>query len=120
MRILVTGAAGFIGSNLCESLLDQGHRVTAVDNLITGKRRNIEHLLARPEFAFVERDVCQMEPFDVDAVFHLASPASPVGYGMYPIETMLANSEGTRRALEAARQHGARFLRHRDLEEARV
>jgi UDP-glucuronate decarboxylase len=110
MRILVTGGAGFIGSNLCESLLDQGHQVTAVDNLITGKLRNIEGLLGRPEFSFVERDVCLMEPFDVDAVFHLASPASPVGYGRYPIETMITNSEGTRRALDVARQSGARFL----------
>ncbi|MEX1254742.1 MAG: NAD-dependent epimerase/dehydratase family protein [Dehalococcoidia bacterium] len=110
MRILVTGGAGFVGSTLCESLLDQGHWVTAVDNLITGKLRNIDGLRRRAGFKFVERDVCQMETFDVDAVFHLASPASPVGYGLYPIETMITNSEGTRRALEVARQSGARFL----------
>jgi len=110
MRVLVTGGAGFIGSNLCESLLDQGHAVLALDNLITGRRRNIDHLLARAGFTFVERDVCLMERFDVDAVFHLASPASPVGYGEHPIETLITNSEGTRRALEVCRYSGARFL----------
>jgi nucleoside-diphosphate-sugar epimerase len=109
-RVLVTGGAGFIGSNLCESLLDRGYLVTAVDNLITGKLRNIDALRRRAGFKFVERDVCRLEGLDVDAVFHLASPASPVGYGMYPIETMVTNAEGTRRALDVARESGARFL----------
>jgi nucleoside-diphosphate-sugar epimerase len=110
MRLLITGGAGFIGSNLCESLLAQGHAVTAVDNLITGFVSNIEHLLGHPRFQFMETDTVLLPHLEVDAVFHLASPASPVGYGSHPIETLVANSEGTRRVLDVTRQAGARFL----------
>jgi nucleoside-diphosphate-sugar epimerase len=110
VRVLITGGAGFIGSNLCESLLDQGHEVSALDNLLTGRLENIEALLARPGFEFIQRaaeDVIDLKP---EAVFHLASPASPVGYGLHPIETLSANSEGTRRVLELCRATGAKFL----------
>jgi nucleoside-diphosphate-sugar epimerase len=110
VRVLVTGGAGFIGSNLCESLLDQGHSVIAVDNLITGRMRNIEALLERADFRFIEADIREMPDLEVDAVFNLASPASPVGYGRHPIETMLTNAEGTRRVLDVTRRAGALFL----------
>jgi nucleoside-diphosphate-sugar epimerase len=110
VRILVTGGAGFIGSNLCLSLCEQGHEVSALDNLLTGRLENIEELLDRPGFEFIQRsteDVIDLKP---EAVFHLASPASPVGYGRHPIETLSANSAGTRRVLELCRTTGARFL----------
>ncbi len=110
MRILVTGGAGFIGSNLCESLLSQGHHVTAVDNLLTGRQANLETLLGDERFSFLESDTALMPSQAVDAIFHLASPASPVGYGRYPIETLLANAEGTHRVLDVAREAGAKFL----------
>ncbi len=112
MRILVTGGAGFIGSHLCERLLSEGHDVVAIDNYITGSRRNVAHLINEPRFTLIERDVIQ--PFSVegslDAVMNLASPASPVGYLDNPIETMLVGSHGTHNALEIALQKGARFL----------
>lgn len=110
MRILVTGGAGFIGSNLCESLLNQGHNVTAVDNLLTGRLANLETALEDERFSFLESDTTLLPSQAVDAVFHLASPASPVGYGRYPIETLLANAEGTHRVLDVARQASAKFL----------
>jgi nucleoside-diphosphate-sugar epimerase len=112
MRILVTGGAGFIGSNLCDSLLDQGHEVIALDNLLTGRLQNIEAAASKANFEFIERrteDLNQLD-LEVDAVFHLASPASPVGYGQHPLETLSANSEGTRRVLELCRATGAVFL----------
>jgi dTDP-glucose 4,6-dehydratase len=112
MRILVTGGAGFIGSHLCERLLSEGHDVVAIDNYITGSRKNVAHLINQPRFTLIERDVIQ--PFSIegslDAVMNLASPASPVGYLDNPIETMLVGSHGTHNALEVALQKGARFL----------
>jgi dTDP-glucose 4,6-dehydratase len=112
MRILVTGGAGFIGSHLCERLLSEGHDVVAIDNYITGSRKNVAHLINQPHFTLIERDVIQ--PFNIegplDAVMNLASPASPVGYLDNPIETMLVGSHGTHNALEIALQKGARFL----------
>lgn len=111
MRILVTGGAGFIGSHLCDALIGQGHEVVAADNFLTGSRRNVEQLSAVPRFELAEIDVRHaVPPGPFDAVFHLASPASPVGYGRYPLETMQVNSIGTERALELARQYRARFL----------
>ncbi len=110
MRIVVTGGAGFIGSHLCARLLKQGHQVTAVDNLITGMRRNIDSLLENREFSFVEADVVQPIDFPCDAVFHMASPASPRGYMDHPIETALVNSLGTHNTLEMALRHGASYL----------
>lgn len=110
MRVLVTGGAGFIGSHLCEALLEDGFEVIAVDNLLTGRVENIQHLLAHPRFHFIQQDVTDGVEFGVDAIYHLASPASPVGYRRYPIQTLLVNSLGTLRLLELARRSGARFL----------
>ncbi|MDW8058950.1 MAG: SDR family oxidoreductase [Thermomicrobium sp.] len=110
MRVLVTGGAGFIGSHLCEALLAEGHEVVAVDNLLTGRLENIAHLLSHPRFRFFQQDVLEFELMPVDAIYHLASPASPVGYRRYPIETLVVNSLGTLRLLEGAKEYGARFV----------
>ena len=110
-RILVTGAAGFLGSHLCDSLLRQGNRVIGVDNLSTGSESNLAHLSGERGFDFVERDICQ--PFDigaVDFVFNFASPASPVDYARLGIETLLVGSAGTLNTLEIARRHNAGYL----------
>jgi dTDP-glucose 4,6-dehydratase len=111
MRTLVTGAAGFLGSHLVDSLLEQGHKVVAVDNLVTGKLENLSHLQSNPEFEFVQHDIT--EPFDVgavDYVFNLASPASPVDYMVHGIETLLVGSYGTRETLEIAKRYKAGYL----------
>jgi nucleoside-diphosphate-sugar epimerase len=110
LRVVVTGGAGFIGSHLCARLLKEGHRVTAVDNLITGMRRNIASLLGNSDFEFIEHDVIKPLDLRADAVFHLASPASPRGYLDHPVETALVNSIGTYNMLEMARNSGATFL----------
>ena len=110
MRALVTGGAGFIGSNLCDALIERGWTVVALDNFITGKRANVEHLAGDERFTLVECDLEQAPRIACDAVFHLASPASPVGYGKHPLETLAVNSQGTWRALEIARENGAKFL----------
>lgn len=110
MKIVVTGGAGFIGSHLCARLLDEGHRVLCVDNLITGSERNIEPLRDNPDFVFIHHDVTQPFEFEADAIFHLASPASPVGYMTHPIETILVNSQGTYQMLLQARRQNALFL----------
>jgi dTDP-glucose 4,6-dehydratase len=112
LRHLVSGAAGFIGSHLCERLLADGHEVIGLDNLITGSRQNIEPLTSNPAFRFYEFDVT--EAFDaedsVDGVWHLASLASPKHYLAHPIETLESGSTATRNMLEIARQFDARFL----------
>ncbi len=112
MRIVISGAAGFVGSHMCDRLLAEGHTLIALDNLITGAMRNIAHLEGEPEFSFQHRDVT--EPFtvegQVDAVLHMASPASPKDYLEHPIETLDVGSLGTRNMLEVAKAHGARFL----------
>ena len=112
MRILVLGGAGFIGSHLCERLLGEGHRVIAMDNFITGSKRNVKHLLKNDSFKLIETDVtekCSVAGA-LDAVMNLASPASPVGYLDNPIETMKVGSHGTYNALELALKKNARFL----------
>ena len=102
--IFVTGGAGFIGSHLCEKLVDQGNTVICLDNLLTGSQKNIAHLLANKNFVFVNQDAC--EPFKskmvakIDEIYHLASPAdpntkSPVSYIAHPFETMRVNTNGT-------------------------
>lgn len=115
MKALVAGGAGFIGSHLCDRLLDEGAAVTCVDNLITGSTANIEHLIGRSGFTFLQKDVTAPLDISVDLVFHLASPASPnpnsqKSYAAHPIETALANSQGTYQLLETARRNSAQFL----------
>jgi nucleoside-diphosphate-sugar epimerase len=110
LKILVTGGAGFIGSNLCGRLLGERHEVLCVDNLLTGSRENIKEFCDHPHFTFLEHDVTQPFIAQADAIFHLASPASPVGYMNHPIETILVNSQGTHQMLEMARQQHAKFL----------
>ena len=111
MKALVAGGSGFIGSHLCEALLAAGHRVVVIDDCSTGSAGNVEHLIGRERFRFEIQDIVAGvpdEPFD--AIFHLASPASPVGYSRRPIETLLVNSAGTHNLLELARRYQARFL----------
>lgn len=112
MRAVVTGGAGFIGSHLCERLLAAGADVLCVDNFLTSGPRNIEHLNGHPRFRFSHRDVCQGLDVDgpVDAVYHLASPASPADYLRLPLQTLRAGSAGTWHALDLAAAKGARFL----------
>ena len=112
MNILVAGGAGFIGSHLCESLLGDGHRVICMDNFSTGRRGNVRHLASDARFELVEHDLIEPLPkdWDVQAVFNLASPASPVGYLRTPIETALVNSQGTYHLLSLAERHHACFL----------
>jgi dTDP-glucose 4,6-dehydratase len=111
-RVVVAGGAGFIGSHLCEQLLGRGDEVVAVDNYLTGSRSNVAHLLDAGGFSFVEHDVCQPLALDgaVDAVLHLASPASPKDFATLPLEILAVGSDGTRNLLELARAKGARFL----------
>ncbi len=110
MKVLVTGGAGFIGSNLCESLLRKGHEVVALDSLLTGKAINLESCYGYERFSFMEAQTEALPYIEAEAIFHLASPASPVGYGRHPIETLTANSEGTRRVLDLCRETQATFL----------
>lgn len=110
MRVVVAGGAGFIGSHVCAELLARGCDVVCVDNLLTGRLDNVAPLLGAPGFTFVGADVSRVPSLDADVVLHLASPASPVHYRQFPIETMLANSVGTQRLLELARERRARFV----------
>lgn len=112
MRVLVSGGAGFIGSHLCDSLIADGHDVICVDNFITGRSKNVEHLLENPAFTLIKHDIVQELDLDIqiDRVFHLASPASPVGYMRHPIETHLVNSAGTHNMLKLALRNGAGLL----------
>lgn len=110
MRILVTGGAGFLGSHLCESLLGDGHEVICMDNLVTGSRRNIAPLLNNPNFEFVRQDVTLSFTFEVDGIFNLACPASPIQYQRNPVNTMLTNVKGAINVLENARRNGVPVL----------
>lgn len=111
-HVVLTGGAGFVGSHLVDALLARGDNVTAVDNFITGHRRNVAHLEGRDDFRLVDQDVSEALSVDgpVDAVLHFASPASPVDYFRYPIETLQVGSAGTVNALELAREHGVTFM----------
>ena len=110
-RALVTGGAGFLGSHLCDALLGEGYSVIAVDNLLTGRLSNLEHLKNDSHFEFRQLDINQ--PFDcgkVDYVFHFASPASPVDYTVHGVETLMVGSLGSFHALDVARNYGAKYL----------
>ncbi len=109
-RIVVSGGAGFIGSHLCDTLLSQGHEVIAVDNLFTGTKRNIQHMLSNPNFEFVRHDVTQPILLECEQVYHLACPASPVHYQYNPIKTIKTNVTGTINMLGVAKRTHARFL----------
>jgi dTDP-glucose 4,6-dehydratase len=112
MRILISGAAGFLGSHLTDLLLAQGHSVVGLDNFLTGKPQNIAHLRDNPNYRFIQQDV--IEPVEVaeklDRIYHMASPASPVGYVKHQIATLKTNSQGTWNLLELSLKHDARFL----------
>jgi dTDP-glucose 4,6-dehydratase len=111
MRVLVTGAAGFLGSHLTDRLLGEGHTVLGVDNLSTGDPENLAHLTQDPRFRFEERDIClPFDPGPVDYVFNLASPASPPEYLRLAIETLRVGSAGTENTLEIATKYGAGHL----------
>lgn len=117
MKIIVTGGAGFLGSNLCKKLLDEGNNVICIDNLSTGSKKNILEFEANPNFKFIEYDVCQGLPenLEADQIYHLASPASPnlkspKSYHALAFETMLVNSRGTWKVCQWATLHKAKFL----------
>ncbi len=112
MRILISGGSGFLASHLTDRLLGQGHEVVGVDNFITGRPENIAHLKGNKNHTFIEADVIQPLKIDgpIDRIFHMASPASPIGYVKHQVATLKVNSEGTWRLLEMAEQKGARFL----------
>lgn len=117
MKIVVTGGAGFLGSHLCDKLIEQEHEVICIDNLLTGSMQNISHLKDNPNFKFINHDVVQSLPEDflVDQIYHLASPASPnknssKSYHAHPFETMEVNTLATWRLCELALKKGARFL----------
>jgi dTDP-glucose 4,6-dehydratase len=109
---VVTGGAGFLGSHLCDRLLTEGYRVTAIDNLITGDTRNVAHLIGREDFRFIKHDVTEYIYIDgdVDSILHFASPASPIDYLKLPIQTLKVGSLGTHKALGLAKAKKARFL----------
>ena len=109
--VLVTGAAGFLGSHLCDALLAEGHQIVGVDNLSTGSLENISHLTHEPRFVFEQTDITHaFDPGKVDYVFNFASPASPVDYMRLGIETLLVGSAGTINTLEIAKKYGAGYL----------
>lgn len=110
MRVLVTGGAGFLGSHLCDRLLADGHEVIALDNLFTGSKRNIAHLLDRHDFEFIRHDVVQPILLEVDWIFNLACPASPIHYQHNPVKTVKTSVMGTLNMLGLARRVHARVL----------
>ena len=111
-RILITGGAGFLGSHLCETFIENGYHVICMDNLITGSPENIAHLMGNETFRFIHHDVTEYMYVDgdLDAILHFASPASPVDYLRYPIQTLKVGSLGTHKALGLAKAKNARFL----------
>ena len=110
MRALVTGGAGFIGSHLCDALLNRGTRVLCLDNLFSSSKRNIEPHLQRPNFEFIRHDIVQPILLEIDEIYNLACPASPVYYQRNPVKTVKANVIGTLNCLGIAKRVGARIL----------
>ena len=110
MRVLVTGGAGFLGSHLCDRLLADGHEVIALDNLFTGSKRNVAHLLGRPDFEFIRHDVVNPILLEVDWIFNLACPASPIHYQMNPVKTVKTSVMGALNMLGLAKRVKARIL----------
>ena len=110
MRILVTGGAGFLGSHLCERLLREGHEVICIDNLFTGRKSNIEHLLGNPRFEFVRHDIIDPFKFEVDQIYNLACPASPPHYQYNPIKTIKTSVMGSINCLGLAKRVKARVF----------
>jgi UDP-glucuronate decarboxylase len=110
MKLLVAGGAGFLGSNLCEELLKMGHDVIAVDNFITGSKKNIDHLQQFQNFSFVNHDIIEYRDFKVDGIFNLACPASPPLYQKDPVRTVKTNVIGSTNLLELARKTNSRIL----------
>ena len=109
-RILVTGGAGFIGSHLCHCLIDQGEEVICLDNFFTGRRANVEDLLQHPHFEIIRHDIIEPILLEVDEIYHLACPASPVHYQFNPVKTIKTNVLGTINMLGLAKRVKARFL----------
>jgi UDP-glucuronate decarboxylase len=110
MRILITGGAGFIGSHLTDRLLADGHHVVCLDNFFTGRRENIDHVLEHPDFELLRHDVCEPIFLEVDQIYNLACPASPVHYQYNPVKTIKSNVMGTLNMLVLAKRVGARIL----------
>ncbi len=110
MKILVTGGAGFLGSHLCERLLDSGHEVICLDNFFTGRKANIQHLLGRPYFELIRHDITLPILLEVDRIYHLACPASPIHYQYNAIKTIKTNVMGTINTLGIAKRVRARIL----------
>ncbi|MCX5761446.1 MAG: GDP-mannose 4,6-dehydratase, partial [Gemmatimonadetes bacterium] len=112
MRILITGAAGFLGSNLCDRFLREGHEVVGLDNFITGHPDNIAHLVGNQRFSFVRHNISEYTYVagPLDGVLHFASPASPIDYLELPIQTLKVGSLGTHNSLGLAKAKGARFF----------
>ena len=111
-RVLITGAAGFLGSHLCDRFIAEGMEVLAMDNLITGNMENLEHLIGHPQFTFYNNDVSNFVhvPGELDYILHFASPASPIDYLKIPIQTLKVSSLGTHNLLGLALAKKARIL----------
>ena len=110
MKLLVTGGAGFLGSHLCESLLNQGHEVVAVDNYFTGNKENVKHLLEHSKFELIRHDVTFPLYLEVEGIFNLACPASPIHYQKYPVQTFKTSVHGAINLLGLAKRTGARIF----------
>ena len=110
MNILVTGGAGFLGSHLCDRLINEGHKVICLDNYFTGRKENINHLIENPSFSLVEQDVIEHFDFEVDQIYNLACPASPPHYQFNPIKTIKTSFMGALNCLDLAYKNQARVL----------
>ena len=111
-KILVTGGAGFLGSHLCESLLIKGHSVICVDNLLTGQKSNIDHLIINDRFEFLKHDIINPLHLEIDEIYNLACPASPIHYQDDPVQTIKTTVHGAINMLELAKRTGAKFFKH--------